>query len=207
MKKIYVSIGSDCGSAGALREPDINKKTFSFPFDWLVSFHSIHKPFQNDFKGFLEDRVENTELVGDNQFNLEYNLRFFHQERIPDYEITLQRRIDRLIEFMKKSEHELIFLRRSHDQKHHREMVHCGLESPNEIDDVQDVKLLRDIFIAKYPNLKFKICLFLQCPFCNKEQQNFEDEHLNIRVSTQKHILNQNEEPWAREFANWVKTL
>ena len=101
----------------------------------------------------------------------------------------------------------MIFLRRSHDQKHHHEIRQCGLEAPDEIDDVQDMMLLKNILIEKYPNLKFKLNLFLQCSCCNKTQQNFEDEHLNIRVSTQKHILNQNEEPWAREFGNWVKTL
>jgi hypothetical protein len=205
MEKVYVSLGSDCGGAGSLREN--GKKTFSFPFDWLVSFHSIHKVFENDFKGFLEDRVVNTEMVGDNEFHLDYNLRFFHRERIPDYDVTLQRRIDRLKSFLEASDKEMIFLRRSHDQKHHREMVRCGLECPTEIDDVQDMKLLRDILIRKYPNLKFKLNLFIQCPFCNKEQQNYTDEYLNIRRSTQMHIPNQNEEPWGREFANWVATI
>lgn len=205
MEKIYISLGADCGGAGSLRE--CGKKTFSFPFDWLVSFHSIHKPFQNDFKGFMEDRVENIEMVGDNQFNLEYNIRFFHREKIKEYDVTLQRRIDRLLEFLKSSDKEMIFIRRSHDQKHHREMIQCGLECPNEIDDVQDMKFLRDTLISKYPNLKFKLNLFLQCPFCNKGQTNFEDDHINIRMSTQMHIPNQNEEPWGREFANWVKSI
>lgn len=206
MEKVYISLGSDCGSTGALRE--IGKKTFSFPFDWLVCFHSVHKAFQNDFRGFLENRVMNTELHGSaNEFNLEYNIRFFHQEIIKDYDVTIQRRIDRLLAFLEASDREVMFLRRSHDQKHHREMQQCGLDCPIEMDEVQDMKILRDILVSKYPNLKFRLNLFLQCLYCNKTQENFEDEHLNIRVSTQKHILNQNEEPWAREFVNWVKTL
>jgi len=206
MEKIYVSLGADCGGAGALREA--GKKTFSFPFDWLVCFHSVHKAFLNDFRGFLEDRVMNTELNMDaNEFNLDYNIRFFHREKIKEYEKTLQRRIDRLLSFLKESDKEIIFVRRSHGERQHAEMCMCGISAPDEIDDVKDIILLRDILISKYPNLKFKINLFLQCQFCNKGQKNYEDEHINIRVSTQMHIPNQNEEPWGREFANWVKTL
>ena len=203
MEKVYVSLGADCGGAGHLRKN--GKKTYSFPFDWLVCFHSVHKAFQNDFTGFLEDRVINTELVGVNVFNLDYNIRFFHTDLVTD--VMLQRRVNRLLEFLNASDKELIFLRRSHDQKHHPEMTMCGLESPEHIDDVADMKLLRDILIAKYPNLKFKINLFLQCPFCNKEQGNYADEYLNIRRSTQMHIRDQNEEPWCQEFDNWVKTI
>ena len=202
MEKVYVSLGTDCGSSRALRES--GKRTFSFPFDWLVCFHSIHKCFANDFKGFLEERVENTELQGVNTFNLDYNIRFFHTDLIKDYENTIQRRINRLLEILQKLDKEVIFLRRSHGEPHHREIQYCGLDAPTEIDDVQDMKLLRDILIAKYPNLKFKLNLFIQCRCCNKEQQNYKDEHLNIRRSTQMHLLNQNEPPHDWEFNNWV---
>lgn len=205
MEKVYVSLGADCGISRALREA--NKKTFTFPFDWLVCFHSVHKSFANDFCGFLEDMVVNTTIGGVNEFNLEYNIRFFHRDLIKDYENTIQRRINRLLETLTASDKEVIFIRRSHDQKHHAEIPYCGLSAPAEIDDVQDMKLLRDILISKYPNLKFKLNLFLQCPFCNKDQQNYEDDYLNIRRSTQMHILNQNEEPWSREFNDWVKTV
>ncbi len=202
MEKIYVSLGADCGGAGALKKA--GKKTFSFPYDWLVCFHSAHLAFKNDFKGFLEDRVMNTELnCSANEFNLEYNVRFFHRELIKDYDNTLQRRINRLLGVLKSSDKEVNFLRRSHDYKHHAEMRMFGLDAPNEIDEVQDMKMLRDILIEKYPNLKFKINLFLWCPHCNKGQKNYQDEHLNIFVSTQMHMKDQPEE----EFWDWVKTL
>lgn len=203
MERIYISLGADCGSAGSLRKA--GKKTFSFPFDWLVCFHSVHKAFQNDFKGFLEDRVVNTEIGGVNVFNLEYNVRFFHPDLVNDE--MLQRRVDRLLEFLKSSDKEIHFLRRSHDQKHHPEMKYCGIEFPTEMDEVADMRMLRDILITKYPNLKFKIHLFLQCAHCNKSQGNYQDEYLDIRRSTQMHILNQNEEPWCKEFDDWVKTI
>lgn len=205
MEKVYVSLGADCGSSRALREA--NKRTYSFPFDWLVCFHSVHKCFENDFKGFLEDRVVNTELRGVNVFNLDYNIRFFHMDLIKDYNNTIQRRIDRLKSILEKSDQEVVFLRRSHDQKHHPEIKLCGLEAPDEIDDVADVKMLRDILIRKYPNLKFKINLFIQCPFCNKTQGDFEDGHIRIKRSTQMHILNQNEPPHDWEFNGWVRDV
>lgn len=202
MEKIYVAIGADCGIAGALRRA--GKKTFSFPLDWLVSFHSVHKVFEKDFRGFLEDRVMNSELRGDaNEFNVEYNIRFFHRELIKDYDATLKRRIDRLLEFMRASDREMIFIRRTHDYKHHNEIKYCGLSGPDEIDEVQDMMLLRDVLLSKYPKLKFKINLFLACPMCNKETKSFSDEHLNVMVSVQKNILQQKEE----EFWDWVKTL
>lgn len=205
MEKIYVSIGADCGSAGMLREA--GKKTFSFPFDWLVCFHSVHTAFENDFKGFLEDRVINPYVAGVNEFNYNYNIRFFHRDLIKDYDRTIQRRVDRLLELLKSSDKEVIFLRRSHGVLHHDEMRYCGIRAPQEIDDVKDMELLVEVLKRKYPQLKFKINLFLMCPHCNKGRQNSDSEHLNIRVSTQMHILRQNEEPYAREFANWVKTL
>lgn len=201
MEKIYVSLGADCGGAGALRE--VGKKTFSFPFDWLVCFHSPHLAFQNDFSGFMDDSV----LWGPGEFNYQYNIRFFHRELIKDYDATIQRRVDRLLDLLRSSDKEIVFLRRSHDQKHHSEMQRCGISAPFEIDEVQDMMTLRDVLISKYPKLKFRINLFLQCPFCNKGQQNYEDEYLTVRMSTQLDVLNQNEEPWAREFVNWVKTL
>ena len=191
MEKVYISLGADCGGAGALRE--VGKKTYSFPFDWLVSFHSIYLPFQNEFKGFLEDRVTNTEIVSDaNEFNLQYNIRFFHRELIKDYDATLQRRIDRLLAFLNAADKEMIFVRRSHSCGQHREMQYYGLSSPDEIDEVQDMMMLRDILILKYPKLKFKLNLFIQCPTCNKDQKNFESEYLTVRMSTQRHIPNQN---------------
>lgn len=203
MEKVYVSLGNDCGGAGSLRKA--GKKTYSFPFDWLVCFHSPSAAFQNDFKGFLEDRVENTELRGVNVFNLDYNIRFFHPDIVSDE--MLQRRVDRLLKFLRDSDKEMIFLRRSHDPKQHQEMVMCGLEPKPHIDEVEDMKKLRDILLSKYPNLKFKLNLFLQCPHCNKDQGNYTDEYLNIRRSTQMHIPNQNEEPWCKEFDDWVKSI
>ena len=201
MEKVYVSLGADCGGAGALREA--GNKTFSFPFDWLVCFHSAHLPFQHNFKGFLEDRV----MVRSHEVNPKYAIKFFHRELIKDYDVTLQRRVDRLLKFLEDSDKELIFIRRSHGAEHHMEMANCGCLPIEDIDDVKDIMLLKDILISKYPNLKFRINLFLQCPHCNKNQQDFNDEHVSIKVSTQKHIKGLNLEPWAREFVNWVKTL
>ena len=209
MEKVYVSLGADCGSAGALRAS--GKKTFSFPFDWVVSFHSIHKVFQNDFRGLLEDRAANTEInVYANEFNVEYNIRFFHRELIKDYDNTLKRRLDRLINLLNSSDKELIFIRRSHDQKHHNEIKYCGLSAPEEIDDVQDMKLLKDILLSKYPKLKFKIYLFLQCPVCNKDTRNFEDDYLSVMKTTHMDTVGdftKSRDACENEFLNWVKTI
>ena len=209
MEKIYISLGADCGSAGVFRAS--GKKTFSFPFDWVVSFHSIHKVFQNDFRGLLEDRVMNTELQGNaNEFNVEYNIRFFHRELIKDYDNTLKRRLDRLINLLNSTDKELIFLRRSHDQKHHNEIKYCGLSAPDEIDDVQDMRMLRDILVEKYPKLNFKLNLFLQCPLCNKDQQNFEDKHLSIIKTTHMDTtgdFTKSRDLCENEFLEWAKTL
>lgn len=51
MEKIYISLGSDCGTVNAMIKS--NKKAYSFPLDWLISYYNIHKIFENDFKGFL----------------------------------------------------------------------------------------------------------------------------------------------------------
>lgn len=209
MEKVYISLGADCGSAGALRAS--GKKTFSFPFDWVVSFHSIHKVFQNDFRGLLEDRVMNTEIQGNaNEFNVDYNIRFFHRELIKDYDNTLKRRLNRLTNLLNSTDKELIFIRRSHDQKHHNEIKYCGLSAPDEIDDVQDMKMLRDILLEKYPKLNFKLYLFLQCPLCNKYQKNFKYKYLSVMKTTYMDTIGdftKSRELCENEFLEWVKNL
>lgn len=209
MEKIYISLGADCGSAGALRA--CGKKTFSFPFDWLVCYHSIHLIFENEFRGFLEERVTNTEInCAANEFNLDYNIRFHHRELIKDYDNALKRRKDRLIDLMNSANKEIIFIRRSHDQKFHIEMKHVGISAPDEIDDVQDMRKLRDILVSKYPNLKFKIHLFLQCPLCNKDQMNVEEKHLSIVKTTHMDTpgdITKSRDFCENEFLNLVKTL
>lgn len=145
----------------------------------------------------------NTELVNEpNEFNLEYNIRFFHRELIKDYEATIQRRVDRLL-LLLNSDKEINFIRRSHGFHHHKEIEHCGLSVPDEIDDIKDMMFLIDILAKKYPKLKFKIHLFLQCLKCNKLQENFSNEYINIVKYCGHDDPKQREE----EFLGWVATL
>ncbi len=204
MKKIYISLGADCGTAEALR--DLGKKGVSYPLDWLVCFRDVHKLFEHEFQGFLEDRVFKKDIGA--ELNPFYNIRFFHRERIPDYDNTLQRRVDRLLTLLQTEEEaEIVFIRRTHDQKHHAEIPRCGFPTVTEIDDVNDMRLLVSVLKRKYPKLKFKIHLYLQCPFCNKNHPDINEEHLSVVTSPQQNNLAHNERPYCQVYVDWINTL
>ena len=128
---IIVPIGVDCGLANLLKKYNLRK--FSLPFDWIVTYSSISKIIQNDFKNFLE-------YTNTNKINKLYNLCFYHNTFPEDYE-KMNRRINRLIDLLNNSEEEIIFFRKGHAFHHHNECHKHGLQLSNDIIDSEKLNI------------------------------------------------------------------
>jgi hypothetical protein len=112
---IIIPIGIDCGIAGFLKRN--NLRTFSYPFDWVVSYMGVSKCIEDNFKLF-------TEPLNDNRIN-NYDIYFHHDfENINSFNNDKEkyvRRCQRLINLLETSTEEIIFCRRGHNNHHHYE--------------------------------------------------------------------------------------
>jgi len=194
--KIYVPIGCCCGPSIHMNK--IKKRTISFPLDWLCSYHTVHKIFENEFDGFLNTiwhkslDNEKMKLKDDTllEYNLDYSVRIFHREYEEKkgnvYEETIKRRINRLLEILRKSEDEIVFIRRGHMPLHHAEVQYGPLSNlENSIGEKEDMEKLVEVLKRKYPKLKFKIHYFVDCN-CRKYKDS-DSEHLCVKVVQQTH--------------------
>ena len=150
---IYIPLGSDCCIATVLNQMGLRK--FSLPYDWMMSLTGIYENFTSDFTNFYED---------DN-----YNYKFIHGPP-PEY------RIERLKNILENHDGKVVLIRKSHLNVNH-EQVETG--HTNEILDdrleVEDMKKLNDLLRQKYPNLDFKILLFLTCTRCCFESEEYDN--------------------------------
>ena len=173
MEKVYVSLGSNCSVAHQLIKT--GKRFVSFPLDWIFTYHSLYKLFENDFKDFLKIETKPITLTLWNdgtkqyppiEFNKDYSTIFLHREKEIDevYENVIQRRVNRLLELLRSQEKEIVFIRRGHFRHYHSIIPHLGF-TPYEqvINDKEEMELLVKVLRKKYPQLKFKIYLFYNC--------------------------------------------
>jgi len=153
---IIIPIGIDCGIADFLKK--YNLRTFSFPFDWAVSYNGVSGCIDDDFKYFVEPL--------NNRINI-YDIYFHH-----DFENSLLlnedkqkyiRRSQRMVNILETSDEEIIFCRKGHACHHHHE--HSGKYS-DIVSDIEDSEKLDIIISNKYPHLKYKIIVILVCGNC-----------------------------------------
>ena len=189
--KALVSIGCCCGPAIHMRALGINGETY--PLDWFCSYHDVYKIFENEFSGFLKT-TKHTSLrnkeIGfppdqELEYNLEYSVRIFHREyeegRGKSYEETIQRRIDRLKKLLSSGTSEVIFIRRSHMPLHHTEVAISPLRPiEDSIGEKEDMEMLVKVIRRKYPNLKFKIHLFIDCNCRNYTES--DSQYLRVKI-------------------------
>lgn len=194
MSKVYVPIGCCCGPSIHMKE--IGKRTVSFPLDWLCSYHNVHKIFASEFFNFL-DTYKSTSPFNHRmglpkneklEYSKKYAVRIFHREyeeqKGTKYEETIQRRIDRLLNIMRESKDEIVFIRRGHMHQHHNEVLYGPLPKlESSIGEKEDMEKLVEVLTKKYPDLKFKIHLFIDCN-CRKYKDS-ESEHLSVKVVKQ----------------------
>lgn len=177
-EKIYVSIGADCSTATVLK--DHGKRKIGFPFDWTVFYKDVNEIFKSDFVGLGEDVeiVHHQALHHDVHVNKKYKILFLHH-RGSDHLPQCIRRSERLLNLMKNGEKYVIFIRSSHRDGHHQELIDMGIDSAH-FDETKDIIELKNFLRSKYPSLKFKIYLYNQCKLCN-DQTTIDEENVFIK--------------------------
>ncbi len=158
---MIIPIGVDCGMAEFIKTHQL--RSFSFPFDWVVSYHGVASCFKESFKGFIPNRGEKL-----NSHDI-YFAHDFNDETFEADEIKYNRRILRLQNILEKGEESIIFVRKGHAPHHHHE--HNG-QFITIKSDIADAEELNSYLSEKYPLLRYKIIVVLVCGVCfdcNKE--------------------------------------
>lgn len=164
---IIIPCGIDCGLADLLKK--YNLRTSSLPFDWSVSYGGISNIIKNDFHNFI---------LPNNKINIQYNYLFFHNEFPQDTE-KMTRRCNRLLDILKNTNEEVIFIRKGHAYHHHTETANYNLQLEN---DIVDAENLSGVLKEKYPNLCYKIIAVLVCDTCFDKNTTFVSNDINVKI-------------------------
>ena len=169
---IIVPIGVDCRIAQFVK--DNNLRSFSFPFDWTVSYNGVSSCISDDFRLFtepLQSRINRYDIYFHHDFD-DARLLQIHREKYV-------RRYTRLTELLKSCKEEVVFCRKGHAVHHHRE--HNG-KYTNITSDIDDAEKLDSVLRTKYPNLKYKIIVILICGECFQPEQLYTSKSKCIEI-------------------------
>ena len=97
-----------------------------------------------------------------NGINSSYSYSFIHNNFPHDTE-TMMRRCNRLLNLLRNTPDELVFIRKGHSVHHHTE---CNQKGFNLENDITDAEKLSFVLKQKYPILKYKIIIVLVCGSC-----------------------------------------
>ena len=168
---MFISIGVNCDIATILRDKKL--RTVSLPFDWILTYNGIDEIIENDFQDFLTPE-------GKKKYNIDFPLFTFPQ----DYAKLLER-INRLKDILNNANNtnntkETIYFLRAGHEIHHCNHAKC---------DIKQTEILVDVLKKHFPQLKFKIVVFLACGNCyipKQEYQTTKEEVRFINISTGK---------------------
>jgi hypothetical protein len=166
---MFISIGINCDMATVLR--DTKLRTLSLPFDWILTYNGIDEIIQNDFQDFLTPKGKQ-----------KYNIGFPHFTFPKDYS-KLEERVNRLKDILSNTNNTketIYFLRAGHEIHHHGNHAKC---------DIIQTEFLVDLLKKQFPQLKFKVIVFLACGNCyipKQEYQTTKEEVRFINISTGK---------------------
>jgi len=169
---MIVPIGVDCGMAGFIKIYKL--RSFSFPFDWTVTYNGVSSCIEDDFKSFTEPLDKQI-----NKYDIYFHHDFIHTELLQNDTEKYIRRYNRLIDILKSGKEEIIFCRKGHAPHHHLE--HNG-KYTNIISDIDDAEKLDIVLQAKYPNLTYKIIVILVCRNCFDPNKVYTSESSRIEI-------------------------
>lgn len=161
---IIIPIGIDCNSALILRAMEIRK--FALPFDWTVTYQGVADIIRDDFINFIPS--------DNNKINNISGIEFPHNTFPQDAE-KYKRRIERFKDLLKNSQETIVFLKKGHLKDHHHD--YNIIEN-----DMNDVEKLNIILKERYPNLKYKINVLLECTQCFDPNMYYTSHFENITV-------------------------
>lgn len=154
----FISLGCDCQTASVLKERKVRE--VSSPFDWVVTYHGVSDIIQKGFKDYFP--TKSSGMVVHN------GVYWMHNNFPKDCEM-MKRRCDRFLNRLRdrKSNREIIFIRKGHNNQHHRECADHGIAAPP--DDIEDAVRLDAYLTENYPHLKFSIHIVAACTVCFDE--------------------------------------
>jgi len=162
---MYIPIGIDCGNAEFLKNHNI--RSFSFPFDWIVTYNGISEIIKNNFDRFIPKNLI--------KLNTDYQISFPHNEFPNDTEKIL-RRIERFKNILETYQEKITFIRKGHASHHH-------IEQNNTIkNDIIDAEDLDNILKEKYPHLRYNIIVIVVCGKCFQSDIIYTTTHSNIKI-------------------------
>ena len=169
---MIIPIGVDCGMAEFLKKHKL--RSFSFPFDWTVTYNGVSACINDDFKSFTEPLEKQT-----NKYDMYFHHDFVHNHLLSQDTEKYVRRYNRLIYILKSGNEEVIFCRKGHASHLHKE--HNG-KYTNITSEIDDAEKLNIVLQAKYPNLKYKIIVILVCGDCFQSSKEYTSESSRIEL-------------------------
>jgi len=169
---MIVPIGVDCGLADFIKKH--NLRSFSFPFDWIVTYNGVSSCINDDFKSFtepLDNRI--------NKYDMYFHHDFVHPHLLQKDTEKYVRRYNRLMDIFKSAAEEIIFIRKGHAPHHHPE--HNG-KYTKITSDLEDAEKLDIVLQTKYPNLQYKIIVILVCGDCFQSSQEYTTGSSRIEI-------------------------
>lgn len=169
---MIIPIGVDCGMTEFLKKHKL--RSFSFPFDWTVTYNGVSACINDDFKSFTEPLEKQI-----NKYDVYFHHDFVHNQLLLQDTEKYVRRYKRLIDILKSGNEEVIFCRKGHASHQHNE--HDG-KYTTITSDIDDAEKLDIILQQKYPNLKYKIIVILVCGNCFTSTETYNRSSNNIEI-------------------------
>lgn len=214
LKPLIISLGIDCGPKIIIEKAKLSQETF--PFDWCITYKGVSNIIENGYKHLLNDPIPS--IDDGSYYDVENGIKFKHdgicchkKECKFDYiqyknkEKTLDevkdkyiRRLDRLKQYLEAyntsiNNQQILFVRKSHDELHHKDASHYGIVIKNDIDDSIELEK----FLSKeYPTLNYLIVVFLICKECyDFDSNHHKDANKLLSTNSSKIILHYIKKP------------
>lgn len=170
---IFIPIGIDCGVASYLKSN--NLRSFSLPFDWVVTYNGVTDIISSRFDGYLFP----------DKLNISCNTKFVHNTFPVDYE-KMKRRVDRFLELLENKEKELVFIRKGHYIHHHSEAEKNSCVLKNDLQECYD---LDTHLKTTYPDLTYRIIVLLCCEKCFEYKDQVSPNNLQTSSTIKIHNI------------------
>ena len=167
---MIISIGVDCYVADFIKKYKL--RSWSFPFDWIVSYNGVSKCIEDDFNSFMPNL--------ENRIN-KYDMFFYHdfKHSVQDDTTKYCRRVERFKNILNTSTEQITFCRKGHCPHHHAEQNGNYNTITNDIEDAIKLDL---VLKRKYPKLQYKIIVILVCNRCFNPTTIYESINENIKI-------------------------
>jgi len=168
---MIIPIGVDCGVSGLFKKYGL--RTASFPFDWTVTYNGVSDCISDRFQSFIPTLGSKI-----NDHDVYFNHDFASATYAEDV-VKYDRRCQRLLSLLDSTSETVIFCRKGHAKHHHDEHAGKYQKIRNDIDDAER---LHAILADRYPNLKYRILVFIVCGQCFDANETYQSSSHKIEL-------------------------